>query len=116
MTRDERGAASLLVVGLALTLVLTAAVLVVGGRIVVDRRRAAAVADLAALAGAVAAQHRRPACPAAEDIARRNGVDLFTCSLRSDHVRVGAAVSSRLLGRDVRVTARAHAGPVEPAP
>jgi secretion/DNA translocation related TadE-like protein len=97
---------------LAVALVLLSAVLVAVGHVVVERRRAAAGADLAALAGAVEVQHRRDACPVAARIARRNGVELTSCDVEGEQVRVSTAVTTRLLGREVEVRAHAHAGPV----
>jgi secretion/DNA translocation related TadE-like protein len=110
--RGDEGAASPLVLGLAVALVLLSLVLVVAGHMVVERRRAAAGADLAALAGAVELQHGREACPAAHESADRNGVELTSCRVEGDRVRVSTANTVRLLGRDLRVRAHAHAGPV----
>lgn len=110
----ERGAAAPAVIGLACALVLVTVVLLVGGRLVVERRRAAAAADLAALAGAVALQHLRPPCPDVARAAEANDVELVSCRVEGDEVRVGTEVTVRLLGRDLTVAARAHAGPVGP--
>jgi secretion/DNA translocation related TadE-like protein len=100
------------VLGLAVAMVLLSLVLVAAGHVVVERRRAASGADLAALAGAVELQHGREACPAAGDTARRNDVELTSCRVEGERVRVTTAVTTRLLGRDLRVRAQAHAGPV----
>jgi secretion/DNA translocation related TadE-like protein len=108
----ERGAASPVVLGLAVALVLLSLVLVAVGHLLVERRRAAAGADLAALAGAVELQHRRPACPAAAANARSNDVELTACRVEGERVRVTTRVMTRLLGREFFLTARAHAGPV----
>lgn len=114
--RDDRGAATPVVLGLACALVLAAVVLLAGGRLVVERRRAAAAADLAALAGAVALQHLRPACPAVARAAADNEVELVSCRVEGEEVRVGTAVTLRLFGRELTVESRAHAGPVARAP
>lgn len=110
--RTERGAASPVVLGLAVALVLLSLVLVAVGHVLVERRRAAAGADLAALAGAVELQHRRAACPAAAANARSNGVELTACRVEGERVRVTTLVTTRLLGREFPLTARAYAGPV----
>ena len=116
---DERGLAAPLVVtltGLLLVLTLLAGVL---GRLLVDQRRVAAAADLAALAGAGALQLDREPCAAAATTARRNGAELLTCTVSGEQVRVTAAVPSSaapgllgLVGRSVSVEAAAEAGPV----
>ncbi len=108
----ERGAAAPAVLGLACALVLLTVALLVGGRLVVERRRAAAAADLAALAGAVALQHLRPPCPDVARAAEANDVELVSCRVEGDEVRVGTEVTVRLLGRELTVAARARAGPV----
>jgi secretion/DNA translocation related TadE-like protein len=101
------------VVTLAALLVLLALAAAVLGRLLVEQRRVAAAADLAALAGAVAVQHHRPGCAEAAEVAARNGATVLSCAVDGDRVRLEAAVSTRVgpLGR-VRVTASAHAGPV----
>jgi secretion/DNA translocation related TadE-like protein len=117
--RDELGLAAPLVVTLA-GLLLVLALLGAGlGRLLVDQRRAASAADLAALAGASAVQHGRDACQAAAETAGRNGAELVACTVTGEQVLVRTAVRSagpgRLLGGvDGRVTveAEAHAGPV----
>lgn len=110
--RGDTGAASPVVLGLAVALVLLSLVLVVVGHVLVERRRAAAGADLAALAGAVELQHGREACPAARRSADSNEVELTSCRVQGERVRVSTEVATRLLGRDLRVGAHAHAGPV----
>ncbi len=110
--RTDRGAATPFVLGLACALVLATVVLLAGGRLVVERRRAAAAADLAALAGAVALQHLRPACPEVARAAGDNDVELVSCRVDGEEVRVTTAVTLRLLGRDLTVESRARAGPV----
>lgn len=108
----EGGAASAAVLGLAVAMSLLAVALVAVGHVVVERRRAAAGADLAALAGAVELQHGRDACPVAAATARRNGVELTACRVDGDHVRVSTRTSPEVLGRVLAVTGEAHAGPV----
>lgn len=114
----EAGLAAPLVVTLA-GLVLTLTILAGGlGRLLVDHRRAAGAADLAALAGASALQVGQDGCSAAAQVARRNGAELVSCSVSGDQVKVLAVVEVtgmsgllRLLDR-VSVEAEALAGPV----
>jgi secretion/DNA translocation related TadE-like protein len=77
----------------------------------VAQRRAAAAADLAALAGAVAVQHGQDACPAAVRMARLDRASLRSCRVVGEQVRVVGSVSVVLVGHRVVVQARAHAGP-----
>ena len=116
---DERGLAAPLVVTLTgLLLVLT---LVAGGlgRLLVDHRRVATAADLAALAGAGAVQVGGDPCVAARAIAARNAAALVSCQVSGEQVTVRTQLSStgfgRLLGQvggPFAVEAEAHAGPV----
>lgn len=117
--RDE-GAA------LVLSVVLVAVLVVVGllGGVVADllaaRQRAAAAADLGALAGAPAAQVSEvDACAAATWVVRENGATLRTCSVVDGDVRLTASARPRapwsrwlseLLGGAVEPVASAHAG------
>ncbi|OLR90254.1 hypothetical protein BJP25_01445 [Actinokineospora bangkokensis] len=88
---------------------------VVLGLVVVERHRAEASADLAALAGAVrAVEGERGACSAAGWVAGRMGVELTGCRVE------GAVVAVDVLGRAPGVLggfgrgrAAARAGPVE---
>jgi secretion/DNA translocation related TadE-like protein len=83
------------------------------GGVVADQRRAASAADLAALAAAGALQSGADACAAAASIADRNGGRLGNCRVSGDVAAVEVARDARvLLGRHVRVTAEARAGPV----
>jgi secretion/DNA translocation related TadE-like protein len=106
--------------GLLLVVSLVAAGL---GRLLVDPRRAAAAADLAALAGAAALQQSGDGCAAAHRTAAANGARLVGCRVSGDHVVVRSFVAppeaAGLLGlvlRAVRVEAEAHGGPVDPGP
>ena len=111
--RDERGAAT--VAGLVLLAVLTVVTLasVVMGRLLVDQRRVAAGADLAALAGAAAVQRGADGCAAARATASRNGVVVERCAVEGEEVRVSATLRApELLGREVVLRAAALAGPV----
>jgi secretion/DNA translocation related TadE-like protein len=118
-SRDERGLAAPVVVtltGMLLVLSLLGAGLC---RLLVDQRRAASAADLAALSGASALQHGQDACAAAGETALRNQAALVGCSVAGDRVLVRTAVRSPgtggllgLLDDAVPVEAEAHAGPV----
>jgi len=111
---DQRGLAApvaVTVVGMVLlTTVLSASL----GRVLVDQRRAAAAADLAALAAAAAVQTGSDACSAAAVTADRNSARLVTCEVQEDRVRVVTEVLSTVLtGRAVSVRGVAVGGPVE---
>jgi secretion/DNA translocation related TadE-like protein len=96
---------------LALVAVFVAAV----GGVLVDKRRVASAVDLAALAAASARQTGGDACAVARSVAHRNGASMVGCRVAGDVVTVRATVAARLvLGRTVRVTAEARAGPVTP--
>jgi secretion/DNA translocation related TadE-like protein len=116
---DQRGVAAPMVVtltGLLLVLCLLGSGLC---RLLVDQRRAASAADLAALAGAAALQRGAEPCAAAVESARRNAAELVRCTVEGEQVAVRASVRSPgldgLLGAMVRavpIEAEAHAGPV----
>ena len=116
MTRragHERGSATVL----ALTMAALVAVLAVlggaGGSVLLTHRRAAAAADLAALAGAGALQGGEAACPAAVALAVANGTRVLRCVVDEDEVVVRVGREVRLPWRSSHsVTADARAGPV----
>ena len=86
---------------------------VVMGRLLVDQRRVAAAADLAALAGAAAVQHGGDPCSAARATAAVNGARLERCRVEGQEVRVTTRVPSPpLLARVLVLRAVARAGPV----
>jgi secretion/DNA translocation related TadE-like protein len=110
--RDEAGLAAPLVVALAGVVLLAAVATAALGRLLVDQRRAAAAADLAALAGATALQHGEDGCAAARRTAAANGADLTGCVPSGQRIEVSAALDSpTLLGRIVQVRVEAAAGP-----
>jgi secretion/DNA translocation related TadE-like protein len=112
LTRTERGAAALLAVAMAGVLLMVGAALGVVAALVVDHRRAQAAADLAALAGAVAAGRGDQACPAAADVARGNGAELVDCAHDGRVVTVRVRVAGpHWLGQEADLEARARAGP-----
>jgi secretion/DNA translocation related TadE-like protein len=81
----------------------------------VAKHRAAAAADLAALAGAQALQDGGDACVTASDVAKRNGAQLADCLVDGLTVRVVArADGPNVLGRAWRFESAARAGPAPP--
>ena len=123
MTRrrnDDRGAA---LVGAAALVGLLVVLALVGGAVadlVAAGQRAAAAADLGALAGAPAAHTSETgACTAAAWVVRQNGATLRTCAVVDGDVRLTASARprspwsgwlSRLVGGPVEPVAAAHAG------
>lgn len=110
--RAERGSGTVLVatfVGLVVTAALALAVL---GGLLVRQRELESAADLAALAGAAAAQQGQDGCARARLAARRNGVALVSCQAVAGTVEVTAGRAARLpFGETVSQVARARAGP-----
>lgn len=117
---DDCGAA--LVTAMVLAGLLVVVALVGGGvaDLFAAGRRAAAAADLGALAGAPAAQTSElGACATAAWIVRENGATLRTCSVVDGDIRLTASVRprspwsgwlARVLGRTLEPMAEAHAG------
>lgn len=93
--RGDRGAGSLLVLALLLVGLLLCTAAAALGQAVVARHRAAAAADLAALAGADVALGRSAApggpCGAAARVAARGGARLVTCTAVGLEVVVAVA-------------------------
>ena len=110
-TRGEAGFALPAVLGLGGVLVALALAGTAGGQVLVAHRRAAAAADLSALAAAVAVQQAQDPCAAAHRLAELHRAELTWCDVDGDSVRVDAEVSLTLAGQQVTVRARAHAGP-----
>lgn len=109
----QRGSATVL--GTVLVCVVTTAVFIgiAGAGMLVGQRRAAAAADLAALAGAASLRHGQPGCAAAHDIAVANDVRMQDCEVVGDTVAVTVAADVRtVFDLSLAVTARARAGPV----
>ncbi len=108
--RDDRGAATVLAVGLVGVLLALGGALGVVAAVVVDHRTAQSAADLAALAGAAA---RGEACAEAARVARSNGARLVACRSEGHEVEVDVLVPGpRWRGLGADPTARARAGPV----
>lgn len=110
MTREQRGAATLLAVALTAVLGLVAVIGVGVGGLVSAHRRVSGAADLAALAAAAARERGLDPCATAVAVADRNGATVTECSVDPSSVLV--ALQSEVSGLDgVRVRARARAGP-----
>ena len=111
MSRREDGFAVPVVLSLGGVLISLALAGVAGGQVLVAQRRAAAAADLSALAGAVAAQHGQDPCAAAHRMADLDGATLGSCEVDGERVRVVSEVELRMGGHELVVRARGHAGP-----
>ncbi len=110
----ERGAATVLVTACLGVLLLVGCALAVVAAMVAAHRTAQAAADLAALAGATAAQHGRDPCAAATSVAGDNGARLTRCSIADQDVTVEVVVPGpRWLGQPHDLAAAARAGPVD---
>ena len=110
---DDRGAVAVLVLALAAVVALAGATASAVAAVGVARQRAAAVADLAALAAAQRAHEgSASACARAARLAERNGGTLRSCLLAGDIAQVLAEVRPPgRLGRLGSATAGARAGP-----
>lgn len=108
----QRGSATvyaMVFIGLMTTLALVA-VAIAG--MFVGHRKAAAAADLAALAGAAALQQGRPGCEAAGRIAAANQVELVSCQTNGAVVDVEVAMDVHsAFGAIFAAAAEARAGP-----
>lgn len=112
--REDKGFVTVAVVGLLLVLLCLGGLTATMGSIAVLRHRAAAAADLSALA---AAQHAiegpQAACAAAQTVARAHGADLRSCQLEGSEAIVAVRIGGpgRLAGLG-HAQGRARAGPV----
>jgi len=108
----QRGSAAVLATVLVAVLVVVALFVTAVGGAVVDRRRVASAADLAALAGASALQSGHDGCAAARSTARRNGARATSCAVDGEDVTVLTERRTQpVLGRRFTVRATARAGP-----
>lgn len=115
-SREERGAATVLVVAMIGVLLLVGAALGVVAAIVHAHRQAQNAADLAALAGAKALADGADGCVASGVIAAANGARLASCLLDGRDVRITVEITGpRWLGQTADVTAEARAGPASSA-
>ena len=116
--RPQRGAATTLAVVLAGAVAIVATLVSTIGGALVDQRRVASAADLAALAGAAALQHGQDGCAAARSAAQRNAGRLTRCRVVADEVQVTverrtSSALRRVLQHEVVVSSQARAGPVD---
>ena len=113
---DERGVAAIWGVVLVTLLGLLTSVVVGMAGVTGARHRAEAAADLAALAGAVAARDGSDACGAAGAIAQANRGELVSCSVSDQEVLVSVSVSTgRIWGKTWQQVGVARAGPADSA-
>ena len=109
----QRGSATTYAVVFTCLLVTVALAPVSVAGLFVGERRAAAAADLAALAGASAIQQGRPACARAAQIASRNRARLNSCAVAGEIVTVAVATDVvSAVGSTWTVRSTARAGPV----
>lgn len=109
---DQRGSATVLGIAIAGLLVMAALVGATCAALLVGHRRAAAGADLAALAGAASLQAGRSGCGRAAVLADANDVRLVRCEASRDVVTVEVATDvTTAFGSTWTVRSRARAGP-----
>lgn len=109
----DGGSATVLVLALSLVLLMTGVLLTALGAVAVARHRAAAAADLSALAAARALQAGADPCAAARRVAVAAGAGVDVCSVDGAAVRVVAFVRpAGPLGQLGVAHAQARAGPV----
>lgn len=109
---SQTGSATVLVLALCAVVVLAGCLAGALGAVAVARHRAAATADLAALAGAAAGIRGAQPCDAVRQITDRSGAELAGCRAVGADVTVAVTVRpAGLLGRIGAATVRAHAGP-----
>lgn len=115
---NERGSATVLMVGImAVVILLSGAALVIAGY-VVGAHRARAAADLAALSAAAAFQQGHNGCAQARRTARQNGATVTGCDRVGDEVdfvvtvKVVVRVDTRISGLPRTIPAEAHAEPL----
>ena len=92
---SEKGSVTVHAIWLATALLVLALVMLEAASLIGVRHRAAAAADLAALAGSRAAVNGHDGCAAARASARANGAELVTCRMDYDVATVTARVVSR---------------------
>ncbi|GAA1942424.1 Rv3654c family TadE-like protein [Agromyces allii] len=106
----ERGAASVVSVGLIAAIVLLTTLTLGVVAVYVDARRAGGAARAAALAATDAATGAVSGlpCEVADQVAARNGARLVSCSIDDEAIsRVAVVVPGRLPGLDAEASARA---------
>jgi secretion/DNA translocation related TadE-like protein len=111
--RSDRGSATVHALWLIALLTTVALFATAIGSVLVGQRRAAAAADLAALAGATAVQRGSAGCEQAADIAGRNDARLVSCAVEGGILTVRVATRVRsVFESSFELQARARAGPV----
>jgi secretion/DNA translocation related TadE-like protein len=116
--RSGRGSGTLLALIVVIFMLALAGTFSVFGRYIVAGHRAAAAADLAALAGAQTYGTGGDGCAIARSIAAKNDQRLASCSVVGDQVdfvfsvQINSAVPVRVPVLPRQITATAHAGPV----
>lgn len=114
--RTSRGAATVLVTACLGVVLVVGCALAVVAAMFSAHRSAQAAADLAALAGATAAQRGAEPCTAADATAVDNGARLLRCTVVGDDVTVEVEVPGpRWLGQPHDMSAAARAGPAADA-
>lgn len=104
LIREEEGSTTVAAALFIAAFVVLTLVGVTAGVRVVQARQAAVAADLAAVAGAVAAQEGDDVCEAAGAIAKANRAHLVACEIDGEDVQVGIERKER--------KATSRAGPV----
>lgn len=108
----ERGSVSLHAVWVATALLVLALVMTEAAALIAMRHRAAAAADLAALAGSRASVNGHDGCQAARRSARANHAELTSCRMDYDVATVTARTeSSRWWGQRWAAEVKARAAP-----
>lgn len=108
----ERGAGTVLVLGLVAVVVILLTALTMLVRVTDARGRAQAAADLGALAAAAALQRGEEPCVVAARAVDANGARLVQCAVTAPEVVVRADVD---VGPALSASARARAGPAHRA-
>ena len=107
MRGDDAGTATVWWISLCLVLWFLAYAVLATSAARLERDRAGAAADLAALAAARAQQAGDTACAVAGETAEANGATLDSCGLRGHTVTVTVSIPSSVLPRAVGAEARA---------
>ncbi|BEL10303.1 hypothetical protein Q0Z83_084940 [Actinoplanes sichuanensis] len=113
--RDDRGAASILMLAVGLVLVGVALIVVTGGAARVARHQAGVAADFGALAGgAHTIEGQATACAVARRYVEANHARMLSCTVEGLEIVVRAEVRLRIYPASADVAARA--GPIIAVP
>ena len=112
----ERGAGTVLVLGIVLATGIALLGLMAIGDAAATKERTQDIADVAALAGAQKLRHSTDssACTQAEDVVQRHNLTLTSCVVAGEHVRVTVQSRARLINASVESSATA--GPADQPP